>query len=133
MKKVIYSALVVTFFLSLFNWYEEGHAQGAFFSTVGSVFGGFIATYIYIQVERKGRLNCIPFAISALISVFFALFAYTVYAFNGRSDSLESAGHMHIFMFPVFHTLVSLVFVFLALVVSLVLRVWAQFITKQSA
>ena len=131
MKKAIYCTLVVTFFLALFNWYEEGHSVGVFIATVGSVFGGFIATQFYIQIEDGKNLNAAPFAVVACISVTIGLVAYTYYAFNGSSLEKEGAQHMHLFKFPILHTIASVLMVGIAYIVSILIKVWVKCITKQ--
>lgn len=46
------------------------------------------------------------------------MLAYLAYAFNGKADSLNSAAHMHVVMFPMFHCFVAVVSYVLAAVVQ---------------
>ena len=120
-------ALFITFILSVFNWYQEGHFQGFFLSCFGAIFGASSAVLIYWFVSSKRLLPTLPFRVAALLAVLFSLIVYGYYAFNGPAEnSSSSAAQMHIVIAPFLTTLISFLLLSLAMVVAMVQKLVRQ-------
>ena len=123
MSKLLTLVIVLTFILSIFNWYEEGHFQGFFFSCFGAVFGAIISLVCFHLVSTKSQLPSLPFAISTLLVCVLSFIAYSYYAINGQAEnSSQSAAHMHVILVPLLLTAISISFTGLAFLLSLLLK-----------
>ena len=116
--KILVSAISLTVCLASFNTYEEGISGFVFFivTVVGAVVGSVICLLAYAQANKSVGYKSTAYLIAAYASAILGLLAYLHYATNGKSDSLTSAGHMHIIAFPILHTFLSVSGVFLAAV-----------------
>jgi len=102
-SKILWSLVAVTFLLALYNWYDEGHFV-MFQTNFLAILAGSIAIVVSTKSSKKTPRIAVLYTIAAYLLVIFGLVAYTFYAFNGPAEnSSESAGHMHIIMFPILH------------------------------
>ena len=123
MSKFLVLVILLTFILSIFNWYEEGHFHGFFFSCFGAVFGAIISLGCFHLVSTKSQLPNLPFAVSTVLMCFFSLIAYSYYAINGQAEnSSQSAAQMHVIVVPILLTAISLCFTGLAFLSSLLIK-----------
>jgi uncharacterized membrane protein YozB (DUF420 family) len=116
--KILVSVIFLTVCLASFNTYEEEISGLINFigPVVGAVFGSVICLLAYAQANKSLGEKSMAYLIAAYVSAILGLLAYLHYATNGKSDSLNSAAHMHIIAFPVLHTFLSVSGVFLATV-----------------
>jgi uncharacterized protein with PQ loop repeat len=116
--KILVSVILLTLCLASFNSYEEGVSGFVFFfvTVIGVVVGSVICLLAYAQANKSLGEKSTAYLIAAYASAIFGLLAYLHYATNGKSDSLDSAAHMHIIAFPILHIFLSVSGVFLAAV-----------------
>lgn len=126
MTKVLLIAIVLTFLLSVFNWYEEGYYQGFVFSNFGAVLGAVLSTVAYSFISKRKWLPKLPFAIAASVTTGISLSAYIFYALNGQAEnSSESAGQVHVILVPMLLTAVGIALLLAALLVAWLQKVVA--------
>jgi hypothetical protein len=113
---ILVSVIFLTVCLASFNSYEEGISGFVFFivTVVGAIVGSVICLLAYAQANKSFGEKSTAYLIVAYASAIFGLLAYIHYATNGKSDSLNSAAHMHIIAFPILHTFLSVSGIILA-------------------
>ena len=118
----------LTFLCAAFNSWEEQLPNIVFY--LGTVLGAIITSFfaiLFIIVLRNtsaSQFTRSVFIVLAYIVCGTAMFAYFYYAINGKADSLHSAAHVHVVIFPFFHIFIScallLVAVFTVFIASLI-------------
>lgn len=123
MIKFLSVIIVITFLLSVFNWYEEGDYQGFIFANVGAVFGASLATTAYYIICKINWLPHLPFAIAASVTTGITSIAYLYYALNGQAEnSAASAAHMHVILVPILLTAIGVFLLVIAFLVAWVYK-----------
>ena len=111
-------ASFATLLLALVNSIGEQLPTLSF--TIGVTFAAVISQLPGIVVgvlsSRRGSRLTTALLFPAYFIAATGLLAYFAYAFNGQADSLESASHMHVIVFPIFHSFVAVVAYLLAAV-----------------
>ncbi|TWT75797.1 hypothetical protein CA13_73700 [Planctomycetes bacterium CA13] len=97
-------AFVLTFALGTFNAIDEQNGLrltviGSLGSVVSQLPGLMIAYVFY----RRRSTALAPLLLASYFVALTGIAAYLNYATNGKSDSLNSAAHMHVVMFPMLH------------------------------
>ena len=103
-------AFVLTLALGAFNAINEQNGMrltviGSLGSVVSQIPGLMIAYVFYRRRSTSSRL----FLFAAYFVALTGLAAYLNYATNGKADSLNSAAHMHIIMFPILHCFLAFI------------------------
>ena len=116
-----------------FNSYEEQLPTWSFY--ISTVIGAIIApalavTSLLIALKLSNRIN-IPLLIVAYLSLTFGFLVYFKYAFNGKADNMETAAHMHVIAFPFLHSALTIIAIIIAVIISLVIRTWLNFIDRR--
>jgi len=117
MKIHLVILLVINIATLVFAWVnniEEELPDTVFFleTVAGAITPGIIAAAIFLVVSRFRRRIDYIFGFVAYVISLFGMIVYAIYASNGKADSLNTAAHMHVIMFPMllgFVTLVALV------------------------
>ena len=125
MNRYLWAIIPFTFFLSAYNWYDEGNFSfwGFFVANLGAVAAPILATMTLQGVSKFSGLPNLPFKFAAVISVGLSLVAYAYYALNGRAEnSGTSAAQMHVILAPVVLLSFTLAVSLIALVVSVTLK-----------
>jgi hypothetical protein len=127
MIRVLWSIIIVTFLLSIFNWYEEGYFIGLLFTNLAAVFSGVISTLLFMLSIRRQWACRKTFKIVALLSVLFGFAGYLFYAINGQAEnSSTSAAQMHVIVFPILHAMVTAFLFLSAMIVTFALKVFGS-------
>jgi hypothetical protein len=127
MNKVLWVLITLTFALSVYNWYEGGYFIGFAITNFGAIAAASLAASISYGVSRTQALPASPFKVVAIFSAALSLIAYTFYAFNGRAENSDtSAAQMHVVIAPILLFAVTIFALFLALVASLVFKLWRR-------
>ncbi|WP_440904823.1 hypothetical protein ACMZOO_00910 [Catenovulum sp. SX2] len=116
--------MLITAALAAFNAYEE---QLGGVSTIGTaviyaLIAGTFSVFAYFIVQRWLPKFSKPYCITAYTSVFFGCIGFLYYASNGKADSLESAAHMHVIVFPMLHTMLAILLFIGATIWGIVLK-----------
>ena len=120
---VLIAGILITLFMSLKNWYEEGHYQYFLEANLGAISSGVLVIVIARTVSLRFPKYKKPFIFSAYLAVIFGLVFYTYYAFNGQAEnSSESSAQMHILVFPITHLVLTSVLLGLAVIYSFILQ-----------
>ncbi len=99
------AALLFTAIFATKNTLEEGHeiAGGGLLliaiACVSQLPG--LAIGLWRWKTRSGASLCVLAGAYAIAIT--GLLVFTLYAFDGKADSLNSAAHMHVIMFPILH------------------------------
>jgi hypothetical protein len=114
---MIFAALILAILAcAAFNNFEEQLPSQAFF--LGTVFGAItpsvLAVAAFEVISRWRRRIDVPSCVAAYLVCTTGLVAYAFYALNGKADSLHSAAHMHVIMFPMLHGALAIVALSLA-------------------
>ena len=106
-------ACVLTLLFASINAWEEEIRGRAFAMVVGL---SIVSQLPGLGIAQLFRLSPKSYTGVLLVGAYLiaatSLAVYTIYAFNGKSDSMNSAAHMHVIFFPIFHLVLS-VFVYL--------------------
>lgn len=102
-------ACVLTLLFATFNaWQEEHQGRGLVFlaglSIVSQLPG--LAVAQWFRLSSKSHVGVM--LVAAYFVAATGLLVFGVYAFNGKADSMNSAAHMHVVAFPVFHIALAL-------------------------
>ena len=110
----------LTFACAAFNSFEEQlPGLGFYTSTVfGAVAAPLFAVWVVYLLRHKPLFTQGVFVGVAYVVCVTALLSYTNYALNGKADSLHSAAHMHVIMFPIFHGLVTIIVMLIGLLIA---------------
>ena len=102
-------AFLATLLFALVNSVGEQLPTLSF--TLGATIAAVISQLPGIIVGFLSSRGISKVTAALLIPAYFiaatGLLAYLVYAFNGKADSLNSAAHMHVIMFPILHCVVA--------------------------
>ena len=112
--------IMAIFILAVINSSEEELPSTGFFieTVLLAIVAPSIASLIFILVSRKqGKFNK-TFYITSLVSCIIGLLAYSNYAINGKSDSLHSASHMHVIMFPIMYIVLTFFMLIAATIIA---------------
>lgn len=91
-----------------------GVTVAATISQVPGILVGFLSS-------RATSRTITAFLFPAYLVAATGMLAYLNYAFNGKADSLDSAAHMHVIMFPILHCTIAVVaYLLTALLVAVV-------------
>ncbi len=77
----------------------------SFASIISQLPGIALAIACYRHASGLVRVLLLP----AFFVAVTGLLAYLAYAFNGKAESLDSAAHMHVIMFPILHCIIALI------------------------
>ncbi len=123
---VLLGALLWTLACATLNTVEEGYPLLSFVGSGLILLAGLsqvpgILIAVWHWKTRAGA--AVPLLCGAWIIAFTGAAVYAKYASDGRADSLNSAAHLHVIAFPVFHGLFALlVYLLCGLVAVLGLR-----------
>ena len=93
-----------TFILAAINGFEEELPIRFFaLATCASVASQFPGLILALLQRRRATVSQAILLVGAYLVAITGTLAYAVYATNGKPDSLNSAAHMHVIAFPVFH------------------------------
>jgi len=108
--KIITIIVLVTAVLAAFNAYQEELVGVVSYlvSVFGALLGSILCLLAYTFVLRKFPYNARPFLWASYAVAILGLIAYLNYALNGKADSLNTAGHMHVIVFPLLHIFISI-------------------------
>ena len=84
--------------------------------TLASVISQLPGIIVGFFSTRRNARTTIVFLFPAYFIAATGMLAYLAYAFNGKADSLNSAAHMHVIMFPMLHCFIAVVSYILAAV-----------------
>ena len=110
----------LTLLFAAYNSWEEKLPTILFYlgTVIAAIIPSCFALFILYFVRNKIYLIKTIFQIIAYIISLFGLSIYIFYAFNGKSDSLHGAAHMHVIMFPLTYLVLSLGLIILGIVLS---------------
>lgn len=121
MIKFLWLLIALTFLMSVFNWYEEQHFYGFFFTNLGAVSGAIISTTAYWLSSCQQRLRSLAFGIGATITTGLSFGLYLYYATNGKAEnSSESAAQMHTLLAPAVLTAIAIFLLLLSIAISII-------------
>ncbi len=114
----------LTLLFAAYNSYEEKLPSLTFYfaTVVAAVAAGSISSIIFIAISRRDKKINPFFAIVAYLSTLLGTVVYLYYALNGKADSLHSAAHMHVIVFPVSHGFLTVCGLALASLLSVIVK-----------
>jgi len=116
--------VAITFLMALYNWYDEGHFQ-LFQTNFLAITGSSLAIIVSTKSSKKCPRLRVLYTIAAYFLVALGLLVYTVYALNGPADSLHSAAHMHIIIFPMIHITLTIFSLAIIEVIGIILNIFS--------
>lgn len=119
-----------TVLMAFINTVQEGSESGAsqdfaaiFFSVMLAGFSGLsqVPGLVIGMWRWEGSTNSVlPMLFASYIIALTGVAGFTVFAFQTEpSDSMNSAAHMHIFMFPLLHFVLSIILYFVAFLLTM--------------
>ncbi len=93
----------LTLLFAAYNSYEEQLPSLTIYlaTVVAAVVAGSISSILFIAISKRDKKINLFFAIVAHLSTLTGTVIYLYYALNGKADSLHSAAHMHVIVFPI--------------------------------
>jgi hypothetical protein len=85
---------------------------------LGALASGFGATLLFLIVSKIRRRTDYVFSTIAYCSSLFGMMAYAFYAYSGKADSMHSAAHMHVIVFPLLHGFLTIVAIIVGAILS---------------
>ena len=117
---ILLGLVVLTFICAAFNSFEEKLPSAGFYilTVFGAVATPLVTIWVVYLVRHKSTFTRKVFVLVAYFVCTTSLLAYINYAFNGKADSLHSAAHMHVIIFPIFHCFVSIIVMLIGLLTA---------------
>ena len=125
-KRIVFYTAGPAWVLAALNVMQEADSHdfmGGFLISSISLLA-FCVTYIWVRKERATQLQWVPLAVS-VISCTFGLSAYFFYVLSGSSNP-DTAGHMHIFLFPILHTIIAVILNIIGLLFNAIIKSYSK-------
>ncbi|WP_440906391.1 hypothetical protein ACMZOO_18630 (plasmid) [Catenovulum sp. SX2] len=116
--------ILMTAVFAAFNGYEEqlGSVGNIGTAVIYALVAGSFSVVVHFIAHKLLPKYSKPYCVTAYASALFGFIGFVYYASNGKADSLESAAHMHVIVFPILHTMLAILLFVAATIWGAVLR-----------
>ncbi len=131
--KILLMLNISTLMFSAYNSYVEELPSLLFYfgTVIGAIASGIISSTIFVLISKRARRTNYPFGVVAYVSTGLGTLAYLYYALNGKADSMHSAAHMHVVMFPLLHGFLAICGLTIAGLISFI--PWSAIFNKSNS